>query len=336
MLHMDSLARLSIDSTVDLGHRVNKLRGAVDNERSSGLKTKLLIAGADTSNPGMSISRQIAKRCLAIYGYLTMRWGTRHDLTTALENLKAKEDSRVGRDALVIAGGPSANKLDVEGVKKAQSQGLDVFAINAFLGSRLGRELKPNFYVLADDVWRRNSLYEPATTIWPHLEDDPSITPVVPHTWQRDTYDLSDRTLYFNDCGLHGIGRGTSPLRARRYISLTAYKALAVAIFLGYERVFIIGFDNTMHRHTTVTTDNKIVLKQGSHFHKNPDNLRDVTHFYPQGSADFLFRESLAILDLERYFVHNSIQNLDPNSLLTVFPKVVDSSVPLLRREFRE
>ena len=287
------------------------------------IKAQLAQIGSDTSNPGLSVSRQVTKKLVTTYGYLRARWDARGYLPKAIAEMSQAEGSFSNRQALVMASGPSLHHLDVEAVSRAQRSGMHIYAVNSFLLTDLASRIVPSHYVLSDPGFGPSSRLDWVQRVWARLDASPEINLIVPHFWFSDLHKRDPRPLFFNDCGLHGWSGSTSPLKARRYISLTAYKALAVAVFMGYEKVYIIGFDNSVHRHVQVDEHGRILLGGQSHYF-NAQGSQDLSDQFPQGFADCLFRESLAILDMERYFDSHPVVNLDPNSSIRCFKK--DSS----------
>ena len=109
-------------------------------------------------------------------------------------------------------------------------------------------------------------------------------------------------------------------MKPRGYLSLTAYKALAVSIYLGYKEIFILGIDNTMYQTVDVDQDNLIHL-DGNHFYEDLSKESSGT-FYPSGMADLFYDYSLCFLDLRRCFGKQSnVTHLDPYSKVDAFRK---------------
>ena len=276
------------------------------------------------SSIGLSVSRQIAKRALLLYSFGRVRWKTRKYLGHALKGMADKRNSGVGREALVIAHGPSTGRLNVEGVATAMEEGLDVFAVTNFYATELSSRVSPTYLVLSDPLSGPNSHYAMAKKIWHDLEDHPEVQLIAPHAWYPELNVLRPSTLYFNDCGLQGLTKNISPMRPKGYISRTAFVALAVAIYMGYDRIFIIGFDNTMHRALGVDEFGRIELESSSHFYGTYPPEDELGDDYDRGVADALFSDSLCLVDLDRCFSSSPIINLDVKSSTRAFRKMTD------------
>jgi len=147
------------------------------------------------------------------------------------------------------------------------------------------------------------------------------------HIIQADS-ELSTRALYFDDSGLEGWTKNISPLRPRGYIPLTAYKALAFANYLGFQRINIIGIDNSMFRTVAVDTENRLI-QYPNHFFEKGAVTTDISYFYPTGINDYFRDMSLCFGSLASYFVGLPIVNLDGESLVDCFSK--DTSSQLLK-----
>jgi hypothetical protein len=277
------------------------------------------------SNPGLSISRQAARKLFILYTFSKSRWAARGYLGHALSGIQELTQSKLGGEALIIANGHSVNQLNVEGVSEAVKNGLDVFALNSFLLSYLAAYVKPSHYVLSDPLHRLESDRDFSKRIWHELDAHPEIQLFTPHTWYSTLKDHRPFTMYFNDCDLEGWTKNISPLKPRGYLTLTAYKALALAIHLGYARIYIIGFDNTNYLNFYVNDSGRIFYGGDTHFYSADSPPIDVSDVYPQGMADCLFDHSRTLLDLERCFGHTSVINLDLNSSTSAFTKFADS-----------
>ena len=277
------------------------------------------------SNPGLSISRQIVKRALILRSYGKGRWESKGYLRAALRATREAGLSRSGRKALVIANGHSASLLNISGVIEARSKGLDVYAMNSFLLSDLSKLLTPTHYVLSDPQHHPSHSGALSQNLWAALDAHPEIQLVAPHDWYPTLKERRPSSMYFNNCGLQGWTTSTSPLKAMGYIYLTAYKALAFALHLGYMRVSIIGFDNSGYLNFSVDERNEIYYGGDTHFYSRDSPAQNFTGMYPQGMADCLFDYALCLLDLERCFKLAPIVNLDLSSRTSAFPKEADA-----------
>ena len=51
----------------------------------------------------------------------------------------------------------------------------------------------------------------------------------------------------------------TSPVFPRGYVSMTLFKALALALFIDYDSIFVLGMDNTYPRNLYCDTHNRVM-----------------------------------------------------------------------------
>jgi hypothetical protein len=280
-------------------------------------------------NPGLSVSRQLSKRMRVLAQYGRERARSAAYLRRSLSGTRAVSGVRQGHEALVIANGPSARRLNPGAVRTAVEEGMDVFALNAYILTDLGGLVPPTHYVLSDPSHHPAQDTELSREIWRRLDASPEITLIAPHTWYPVLVGRRPTTLYFNECGLQGWTRSISPLRPMGYIYLTAYKALAYALHLGYDSVNIIGFDNSIFMYVSVDEHNRMSVMGDTHFYSSalgstvPGNP-EFPH-YPLGMADWLFDFSLCFYDLRRCFAGRPVVNLDGYSLTDAFPKATRS-----------
>ena len=250
---------------------------------------------------------------------------------SALDSLRRQRASRNAVDALVLGNGPSVKNLDWSAVRKAQRDGLELIVVNWFPVSSAGKNAEPQILVLSDPTMRPGSDADPRNVeLWAYVHDHPSLRLAVPTSWfpaLRNTPDIFNRTWFFDDASLEGWNFNTSPLWPRGYLSLTVYKALGLATFLGYHKINILGIDNTMFHGLKVNEDNQISLGD-HHFYRVARPEQDLTWFCPNGVADYFYDLSLCFLHLRRCFGDDTkIFNLDTNSLVDCFPKTSTSEL---------
>jgi hypothetical protein len=96
---------------------------------------------------------------------------------------------------------------------------------------------------------------------------------------------------------------------------------LGFALYLGYERIYILGMDNSEFLNYRSDPDNRL-LHYNSHAYQNPDLAYDMSNHYLDGMASALTSLSHNFGDLVKF--KGSIANLDGQSLTTRFPKEAD------------
>jgi hypothetical protein len=247
----------------------------------------------------------------------------------ALRKLKKAKNSKSECSALVLANGPSVNKLDVHEVKRLQElKSLEVVAVNYFpiVDKSLG--LVPDHLVLSDPATMPGALSESNLKLWEWIAKHQQTTIYVPTSWSRDINESAsinaDRVLFFDDTCLLGWSSNISPVKARGYVSLTAYKALAISLFLGFKNLSIIGFDNSQFRFIRVTEDNE-VIQDPNHFTAYGPTSNLTANLF-NGISDYFYDTAQVFADLRLFRKHN-VANLDRESLIDCFPKIKNSNL---------
>jgi hypothetical protein len=232
-----------------------------------------------------------------------------------------KLESSIEALVIVLANGPSLNNLNPEQYLDLQLKGFKFFALNSYALSELGKIVKPNYYVLSDPQHKRRiqEASDPLTLALNSYGE--SLVVFVPNTWKH-TSNINCKVVAFNDFSLYGISNNIKVWKPRGYTSLTAYKALAIALHISSKPVGIIGFDNSEFHFLRSDEHNRTLLIPGKlrHFFTQESESVDLSNLFPEGLGDALYAASLAFKSLE-IFPKERIVNLDLNSLTDAFPK---------------
>jgi hypothetical protein len=207
------------------------------------------------------------------------------------------------------------------------ANGNHIIAINEFLHGSLFQVVRPKMVVLSDPSSLRGETLEDGRRRDDelcYLQTNPEILLAVPLT-QRPQYarlGLPNQIVPFVDSearySLRGERDGLSLLQPRSYLSATLYKALAVAIWLGYRQIFVAGMDNTYPRDLFVDSENH-VLRRTRHASDTKNWCQDLSQFY-KTVEDCLYEVNLLFHDIRKFSSLNII-NLDPYSLTDAFSK---------------
>jgi hypothetical protein len=285
---------------------------------------------AVTTFPNFSIWHVFAVKVRIVLEWVVKRCLVLGFRRRALRPLRALGKSRQSDDALVIGNGPSAQMLDWAAVVDKQNEGMAVFAINYFPLSPEFGLVQPNYLVLSDPIMKPSLNSDSRNEeLWISIQKNSTMNLIVPLSWYRvmkAQNSLSNSVLYFDDSGLEGWTRNISPLKARGYLALTVYKAIAISIFFGFRETKIIGVDNSMFQTISVDAHNRLI-QQPNHFFTKGGKTSDLTDFYPKGISDYFYDVSLCFYFLRRCFVGQSVSNLDPHSLVDAFPKTSRSDL---------
>jgi hypothetical protein len=106
---------------------------------------------------------------------------------------------------------------------------------------------------------------------------------------------------------------------------MTAHKAIAAAVHLGYERIYLVGFDSSTFKSTIIDSKNQI--------YESINNLADsvetpnqmLNSHFPGGMSDMLYAYAQVLLDVKKCFRKLSVVNIQSDSYLDAFPKAETS-----------
>lgn len=243
-----------------------------------------------------------------------------------MEKTISIKNSKKGKAALVLANGPSVNKLDPKKIQALQIKGkFEVWALNFFLLSELSEFIVPDFYCLSD-----GKFFDSETDIDPTLaqkiqEINKKVKelniPVFIPVHRIGNKNPFSKYFPFNDYEDFPSINVSDITKPRGYVTMTAYKALSIAIYLGYDQIYIAGFDNDYFKKYFVDKDNIIFLKD-DHFYdsKGSDTLVKAPQADGRTIGEHLHSIHFLFKHLEKFKKFNII-NLDPYGLVDCFPK---------------
>lgn len=273
-----------------------------------------------------------AKRLRMLVTYCLLSAIYSKKIFLAKRQSKTVHNSRNSKKVLIIGGGPSANRISLENVLRDQSQNrLDVIVMNWYAVTPLAEHLIPNLYVLSDPIFKPNydKVLKGKSTkaVWNIINSWKSTKLILPNFWMGSDEFNNQVELYIDDRELISYTKNISPLKPRGYCSLTSSKAIAAAVYLGYEEIFIVGFDSSNTRFR-VDRNNKVyelALHASDTIESNDLYLND---YFQNGVSELLYAHSIAFLDVKRCFSKSKVFNIQSDSLLDVFPKVETDYLP--------
>ncbi len=242
----------------------------------------------------------------------------------ALKVTKGMQGSKFGKTALILGNGPSLKKLDKETVKVDSP---DVFVVNNFYENSELSKMKVSYYFISDPYYfnlqeNQNEIDSRFLNGMKNIDHE-DMKLVVPH-WAQKLLSchpvFQNRILYFDDRELLSWSTSISPVRPRGYISLTLYKALAFAKYLGYSQIFVLGMDNSQFLGLSSNFDNSLLMKDHHSYTGSDVPTVDISGHYPDGPAGFLYHYAQTFGDLNKF--RGEVYNLDEFSLVTQFRKV--------------
>jgi hypothetical protein len=264
-----------------------------------------------------------------------------HD-KTAVKSLSGIRGNRSHASAFVFGCGPSIallspNKVDA----MIASKRYDLFVVNNFILSSFWHGLSAggNIYLVLSDPGSFSCDDDYLHVLDSHILSGKLRGIFLPSWAAPNSNCLDPRTVsyllvwekliqlyYFNDSQDSVVfSQNIDPTRPRSYISMTVYKALAIAGWIGYEGVYTCGIDSTYAQLLACDKENRVYRKE-KHFDSEAyrdDEQRDYL-WANQGldMAGALMEYACLFADLKRKFSALPIYNLDPDSLVDAFPKM--------------
>ena len=275
----------------------------------------------------MRVLKSIAvKEYIIYYLYIKARLIAEYFLFTLpnfrrINKFKRLKNTKVDKKAFVFANGPSLGKLDPYKIKKYQEMGYDVFAGNSYINSSFGEIVVPDYYIFSDNVhFGRHSSTD---TIEHYARDVKRILELkipifIPHRYCRKI-DWPN-SYVFNDSFDVFSNNVVDMTKRKGYVSLTLFKAISAACYMGYEKIYICGFDNDYFKYYQGDEDNNIFFLDNHFYSKeNSEPVKRKQEFH-KSMGELLLNISLLFAGLEK-FKTKPIINLDKSGLVNSFSK---------------
>ncbi len=242
-----------------------------------------------------------------------------------IAHLIKKRGAKNNARALVLGNGPSQGYLSTAILNKFSQNGGDVFVVNYWQLNKSLSGFVPDFIVVSDPAtlsFEEKHVYAESKnrSLLVYLEKNKKIKIVCPVLRVSEISALlgGGRVQGFIDSELRGWTSNTSPIAPRGYVSMTLYKALAIASWFGYREIFVLGMDNTYPRNVYSDAENR-VLNLEKHAGVE-DFVNDQSNIY-SCVGDLLVDVSRLFFDAMKFNKAGKIVNLDPYSLTDAFPK---------------
>jgi len=227
-------------------------------------------------------------------------------------------------NVFVFGGGSSLNKIDLRKIKRYQKEkNYKVFCVSSYIISDAAGIVMPDFYLLSDPAFfgetskvSKERLKEIEETI--KKINDNNIICFVP--LQFKNRNKINNVVYFNDFEYRWSKNVTDITKPRSYLSLTAYKAIAVACYLGFEKIYICGIDCDYFKYIEVNEKNEIYYLNPHFFNQSDSCLLKVTKDWANNLGELLYKLSFLFLDFYK-FPKDKIINLDKTGLIDAFTK---------------
>lgn len=168
------------------------------------------------------------------------------------------------REVIVIAGGPSFTKELAEHILQNRDR-FDVVALNFYCLADCAEWLVPDYYVLSDpasifiDKKTENSK---SRTLVSYLNKyKPKLCVPYGRYWNK----LNGIVLRFDDVENLFL-KNINPIYPRGYTSNTTFKAIALMLKAGYEKIYLMGLDYDYPRKLFLDKNNRIFVREEHHY----------------------------------------------------------------------
>lgn len=234
----------------------------------------------------------------------------------------------VETDVIVIGNGPSQGFIAESNLLRFKENGGELICINFWTENPILCNVNPTCMVTSDEIIFSSKipphLKEKHEKLMSYMLSNETITIACPLDRCSELSAIfgKNRVFGFVDLELRMWTSNIHLLFPRGYLSMTLYKALAVAIWFNYKIINIIGMDNTYPRNIYCSESNKFmnhevhangggfVVDQSAIYHTVGDALAEMTRIF----HDIQKFKNPKIINLDRYSLTDAFKKL--NSLV--------------------
>jgi|GEM_PF-2613139 len=243
----------------------------------------------------------------------------KHHWEEPLGEVFALRDSQKGQKLLIIANGPSAEYLPDGFSTDFRKSGGKVMAMNWAHLNPIASAGLVDYYVCADRRMIENN--QKSQQLHAFLRSQQDLIGFVPEfrleQWRNAIAEVSFVPFcHYYVRFLRPPHWKLSPHKPKAFTSQTGLHSLQMATWMGFEPIFIIGFDNSHFQNFTLDRENSITLMQ-THAGEDPE----ASNLKTTDTATYLERQADLFRDYWR-FSDSKIFNLDGASLTDAFQKV--------------
>lgn len=184
------------------------------------------------------------------------------------------------KNAVIIAGGSSFSNSLANRIIEYRDF-FDVFSINFYCLNEISEKLVPDYYVISDPG---NLCIEAGDPVL--VENNRKLMQYIKRNncklicpYTKEWIQKYNPYLVFDDREISSFTfyKNITPLLPRSYTSNTSFKAIAVALFMKYERIFLFGLDYNYPKKIFLDEENKLFLLDEHHY--GVVN-RDISSYY--------------------------------------------------------
>lgn len=263
---------------------------------------------------GWSVSRLLLMHIKSTLGCLLRLPSTAILFAQDLYRLSLLKDTGSLIPALVIGNGPSQGTLTLDNLREFRDYGGQTLCVNYYYSNPIFDTYPPDWLILSDP----NTLND-SPGLMQRIRNNVDMKLLLPLEWKSKHPELARRsnTYFFNDTFCSSWSN-INPLFPRGYVSMTLYKALAIANYVGFSHIGVIGMDNSYPRTIYNDPDNHVCNLE-SHS-SEPDWLSDQSELFPNVAS--LIEDFYLLFHHLTYFPNHHTYNLDPYSLTDRFRKI--------------
>ena len=146
---------------------------------------------------------------------------------------------------LIVGNGPSQGYLNKNDLKKFLKSGGEIICVNYWNQNKILSSCAPTWLFLSDPLHFSKKDSRQINLI-KYLKNNPSIKIIIPTSQIKNfkAFNLVNKFYCFIDVEL-SISKNISPIFPRGYLSMTVYKAIAMAVWFSFKKIFVLGVDNT-------------------------------------------------------------------------------------------
>jgi hypothetical protein len=217
---------------------------------------------------------------------------------------------------IIFGNGPSLDSLKINELKKI-SLFFDIFVVNNFIQNKLFYKIIPNFFLSSDPrVFTKNNYWskKAESKLAFYLKNNPNISIFTPVLQCKRFLRIFGRNKIFGfiDTEARILSENILPILPRGYLSITTMKAICIANWMGYKKIFLLGVDNTYARNFFLNKKNDILTLEN--YSKRKDFVYDQTSYY-RCLSKAMFEQYQVYKDYKKINKKNNIYNLDQYSL---------------------
>ena len=237
------------------------------------------------------------------------------------KTLSKLKNARSGT-AVICALGPSLyeNKASTRELLIKASAKKSLFVINHFMWTEFS-DIKPTFQFLGDDAFFYNEKNQK------YVSKVESVPEVVVFTRMANSYKFrNDNIIYFSGLNFPTVLKGINPKSIVGFADFTILHSLAIALYMGYSRVIVCGFDNNRFMQINSVSPGEIYFKG-----IRPYDRVEVEKWGSRDTMIKILSSHLVILKSLLLFKNKKIFIVGESSLIDVFPKIdVRTAIGLL------